>query len=73
MEILYQQTSPKGTATIDVSRLLIGADGVVYERRGSHADRIVQPVTGERLAAIEGHFGAPWRDAVAAMRALAGG
>jgi len=68
-EIQFQQLSPKGTATLDTSRLLIGTDGRAF-MRSSHDGRLV-PLGAEQEQALADRFGKSWRDAVAAVEVLA--
>ena len=68
-QIDYQrQSTPRGTAVIDTSRLLIGTDGKVWIH-ASYGDRLV-PADDEQVARIAEYFGADFRDALKAVEAL---
>ncbi len=69
-KIAFQQNSPRGTATVDSSQVLIGVDGTIYVYTGPSSDNRIVPLEPERCAALEQHFGGVLRDAVAAMKAL---
>lgn len=66
-EITFQQTSPRGTATIDSKRVVIDTDGKAW------ICDLKTPLSDEHVAALQAHFGTTWSDAVAAMQALADG
>ena len=70
-EITFQQSSPRGTATIDTARLVVNIDGRVWICSGEPGSQAgLTPVTGEQAAALHAHFGALWVDALDAMTAL---
>ena len=64
-----QQSTPKGTATLDTQHLLVGTDGRVFVR--SSSDGRLVPLTDEQVAIIGQQFGPLLGDARLAMRALA--
>ena len=67
-EVKFEQSSPRGNATIDSGRLLVAPDGKLFWRS---VDGAPVPVSGEQEAALQGHFGPLLTDALAAVRALA--
>ena len=54
-EIKFVQKSPKGTATVDTSQLLIGTDGRAFLRNSMTGMPVI--LAEEQLAAIQRHFG----------------
>ncbi len=66
--INYQQQSPRGGATMDSSRLLIGPDGSMFWRT---VDGAPPPISDEQRGALQRRFGALVTDALAAVKALA--
>ncbi len=69
-ELKFEQTSPRGVATLDVSRVLVGTDGRVFTYTGPASDNRIVPIGAEALAALEAHGGTAWRDALAALQEL---
>ncbi len=67
-EIKFEQTSPRGVATLDVSRVLVDTDGRVFTYTGPASDNRIVPIGAEALAALEAHGGTAWRDALAALQ-----
>ena len=66
-EITVKQTSPRGNATIDTARLLVGTDGSLSMK----TDGAPVPLSEEQIAAVGGHFGTGIDLAIKAARALA--
>ena len=66
--IRYEQHSPRGNATLDSGRLLIGPDGSMFWRT---PDGAPAPLSDEQRGALQREFGALLTDAEAAVRALA--
>lgn len=63
-----QQSTPKGTATLDTANLMIGTDGRVFVR--SSSDGRLVPLTDEQIAIVGQRFGPLLGDARLAMGAL---
>ena len=69
-ELKFEQSSPRGNATLDTSKVLIGIDGRVFTFTGPASDNRIVPIGAEALAALEAHGGTAWRDALAALQEL---
>ncbi len=67
-ELTYQRPGTRGTSAIDMARIVIDTSGRAWAMDSAGRGRT--PVEPEALAAIEAHYGATWRDAVAAMKSL---
>ncbi len=66
-EITVKQTSPRGNATIDTARLLVGTDGSLSMKTGGAP----VPLSEEQVAAVREHFGSALQIAINAAKALA--
>ena len=63
----FTQTSPRGGAEIDCSRLLIATDGSLSMKTGGAP----VPLSEEQVAAVREHFGSALQIAINAAKALA--
>lgn len=61
---------PGGTAYVDTNRVLIDTEGNVWICSGSPVNHNLKPADPEEVSAMNNHFGASWKKAITAMKAI---
>ena len=70
-KIKYPKGPHGGHASVDMDCVLLGRDGRGWLCSGSPSNHGLKPMDEDEEAAVAEHFDPIWRDAIAAVKALA--